>query len=176
MKQDSMGIFLKCQHDSTYKDVTTANIILYPALHGDHWCHVVIQLKERRMFYFVSLFDGVGAPTAFLRFMNCMFTSQNKFLDWKDWQYYTILATEIVKGTSPLCSNLKENVNNKKHGDTKSDYDFELPEKWQKKGTGKQIPSMLYPVSEGSPPPYKVRKVKTTHMLRMEIMLAKFPL
>ena len=58
----------------------------------------------------------------------------------------------------------------------KSEYDFELPKKWQKKGTGKQIPSMLYPVSEGSPPPYKVRNVKTTHMLRMEIMLAKFPL
>lgn len=129
-----------------------------------------IQLQEKRMVYFVSLFDGVGAPTAFLRF-----TSQNKFLDWKDWQYYTILATEIVKGTSPLCSNLKENVNNKKHGDTKSDYDFELPKKWQKKGTGKQIPSMLYTVSEGSPPPYKVRNLKTTHMLRMEIMLAKFP-
>ena len=88
-----------------------------------------IQLREKRTVYFVSLFDGADAPTAFLRFMNCMFTIQNKFLDWKDWQYYTILATEIVKGTSLLCSNLKENVNNKKHGDTKSDYDFELPKK-----------------------------------------------
>lgn len=58
----------------------------------------------------------------------------------------------------------------------KLDSDFELPKKRQKKSTGKQIPSMLYPVSKGSPPPYKVRKVKTTHMLRMEIMLTKFPL
>ena len=81
MKQDSIGNFLKCQHDSTYKDVTTANIILCPALHGDHWCVVAIQLQEKKMVYFVSLFDGVGAPTALLRFMNCMFTSQNKFLD-----------------------------------------------------------------------------------------------
>lgn len=140
---------------------------------------VAIQLQEKRMFYFVSLFEGVGAPTALLRFMNfldCMFTSQNKFLDWKDWQYYTILATEIVKGTNPLCSNLKENFNNKRHGDMKLDSDFELPKKRQKKSTGKQIPSMLYPVSKGSPLPYKVRKVKTTHMLRMEIMLTKFPL
>lgn len=95
-----MGIFLKCQHDSTYKDVTTANIILYRALHGDHWCHVATQLWEKRTVYFVSLFDGADAPTAFLRF-----TIQTKFLDWKDWQYYTILATEIVKGTSSLCSN-----------------------------------------------------------------------
>jgi len=58
----------------------------------------------------------------------------------------------------------------------KLDPDFELPKKRQKKSTGKQIPSMLYPVSKGSPPPYKVRKVKATHMLRMEIMLTKFPL
>jgi len=95
------------------KDVTTANIILYPALHGDHWCHAAIQLREKRTVYFVSSFDGADAPTAFLRFMNCMFTIQNKFLDWKDRQYYTILATEIIKGTNPLCSNLKENFNNK---------------------------------------------------------------
>ena len=51
-----------------------------------------------RMVYLDSLYNGVGALTAFTRFTNFLervFVSQSKVIDWKEWQYYVIPSTEI---------------------------------------------------------------------------------
>ena len=81
-----------------YQNLPTSDIILCPALHGDHWCLVVIEMKQKRMVYLDSLHNGVDALTAFTRFTNfleCVFVSQSKVIDWKEWQYYVIPSTEI---------------------------------------------------------------------------------
>ena len=98
MTHFSMNTFLKRKYDLLYPNLQTSDIILCPALHGDHWCLVVIEMKQKRMVYLDSLYNGVGALTAFTRFTNfleCVFVSQSKVIDWKEWQYYVIPSTEI---------------------------------------------------------------------------------
>ena len=88
-----------------YENISAADMILCLVLHGDHWCLVAIDLKERRMVYLDSLFNGVGAQTAFTRFayfLECAFVSQSKVLDWKEWQYYIIPSTEIEQQTNSV--------------------------------------------------------------------------
>ena len=105
MAQFSMNIFLKHKYDLLYENISAADMILCPVLHGDHWCLVAIDLKERRMVYLDSLFNGVGAQTAFTRFayfLECAFVSQSKVLDWKEWQYYIIPSTEIEQQTNSV--------------------------------------------------------------------------
>ena len=80
------------QSQASEENVSTVNsdvcnsIILCPALHGDHWCLVVIEMKQKRMtIYLDFLCNGVGALTAFTRFTNfleCVFVSQSKVIDW----------------------------------------------------------------------------------------------
>ena len=60
MSQFSMEMFLKCNYGSLYGNTLTADIILCPVLHGDHWCLVAIELKAKKMVYLDSLFTGVG--------------------------------------------------------------------------------------------------------------------
>ena len=87
MTHFSMNTFLKRKYDLLYPNLPTSDIILCPALHGDHWCLVVIEMKQKRMVYLDSLYNGVGALTAFTRFTNfleCVFVSQSKLIDWKE--------------------------------------------------------------------------------------------
>ena len=51
MAQFSMNIFLKHKYDLLYENISAADMILCPVLHGDHWCLVAIDLKEKRMVY-----------------------------------------------------------------------------------------------------------------------------
>ena len=84
MTHFSMNTFLKRKYDLLYPNLPTSHIILCPALHGDHWCLVVIEMKQKRMVYLDSLYNGVGALTAFTRFTNfleCVFVSQSKVID-----------------------------------------------------------------------------------------------
>ena len=96
---------MRRKYDLLYENIPVADMILCPVLHGDHWCLVAIDLKERRMVYLDSLFNGVGAQTAFTRFayfLECAFVSQSKVLDWKEWQYYIIPSTEIEQQTNSV--------------------------------------------------------------------------
>ena len=105
MAQFSMNIFLKHKYDLLYENISAVDMILCAVLHGDHWCLVAIDSKERRMIYLDSLFNGVGAQTAFTRFayfLECVFVSQSKVLDWKEWQYYIIPSTEIEQQTNSV--------------------------------------------------------------------------
>jgi len=105
MTHFSMNTFLKRKYDLLYQNLPTSDIILCPALHGDHWCLVVIEMKQKRMVYLDSLYNGVGALTAFTRFTNfleCVFVSQSKVIDWKEWQYYVIPSTEIEQQSNSV--------------------------------------------------------------------------
>ena len=105
MSQFSMEMFLKCNYGSLYGNTLTADIILCPVLHGDHWCLVAIELKAKRMVYLDSLFNGVGAPIAFKRFqhfLDCMFAYHNRVEDWEEWEYYIIPSTEISQQSSSV--------------------------------------------------------------------------
>ena len=108
MSQFSMEMFLKCNCTLLYGNTLTAEKILYPVLHGDHWCLVAIELKVKRMVYLASLFNGVGAQTAFTRFQNfldCMFAYHNRVEGWEEWEYYIISSTEISQQSSSVdCS------------------------------------------------------------------------
>ena len=46
MAKLSMEVFSKSTYGETYGDILTANIILCPILHGDHWCLLIVQLKD----------------------------------------------------------------------------------------------------------------------------------
>ena len=70
MAKLSMEVFSKCKYGEIYGDILTADIILCPVLHGDHWCLLVVQLKDKRMVYLDSLFNGTGAQISFSRFKN----------------------------------------------------------------------------------------------------------
>ena len=85
MTHSSMNTFLKRKYDLLYQHLPTSDIILCPALHGNHWFPVVSEMKQKRMVYLDSLYNGVGALTAFTRFTNFLervFVSQSKVIDW----------------------------------------------------------------------------------------------
>ncbi|KAJ7323788.1 SUMO1 sentrin specific peptidase 1 [Desmophyllum pertusum] len=85
MTKLSMDVFSRFNYGELYGNILTADIILCPVLHGDHWCLVVIHLPEKRMVYLDSMFNGIGAQTAFSRFMNfleCMAMYHQLSPDW----------------------------------------------------------------------------------------------
>ena len=88
-----------------YGDILTADIILCPVLHGDHWCLLVIQLKDKRTVYLDSLFNGIGAQTSFSRFKNflqCMAMYHQLSTDWLRWEFYSIPSSEIAQQTTSV--------------------------------------------------------------------------
>ena len=107
MTKLSMDVFSKCKYGEIYSDILTADIILCPALHGEHWCRLVIQLKDKRMVYLDSFFNGIGAQTSFSRFRNflqCMAMKHQLSTDWLGWEFYSIPSSEIAQqATSVDC-------------------------------------------------------------------------
>ena len=59
MTEPSIEVFLKCQYDQLYPDVLDSEVILFPSLHADHWCLVVVY--PAIIVYLDSLFRGIGA-------------------------------------------------------------------------------------------------------------------
>ena len=103
MAKLSMEVFSKCKYGEIYGDILTANIILCPVLHGDHWCLLVIQLKDKRMVYLDSLLNGIGAQTSFSRFTNflqCMAMYHQLSTNWLGWEFYSIPSSEIAQQTT----------------------------------------------------------------------------
>ena len=103
MAKLSMEVFSKCKYGEIYGDILTADIILCPVLHGDHWCLLVVQLKDKRMVYLDSLFNGTGAQISFSRFKNflqCMAMYHQLSTDWLGWEFYSIPSSEIAQQTT----------------------------------------------------------------------------
>ena len=105
MTKLSMDVFSKCTYGELYGSILTADIILCTVLHGDHWCLVVIHLPEKRMVYLDSMFNGIGAQTAFSRFMNfleCMAMYHQLSPDWNGWEFYCIPSSELAQQTTSV--------------------------------------------------------------------------
>ena len=105
MTKLSMDVFSRFNYGELYGNILTADIILCPVLHGDHWCLVVIHLPEKRMVYLDSMFNGIGAQTAFSRFMNfleCMAMYHQLSPDWNGWEFYCIPSSEIAQQTTSV--------------------------------------------------------------------------
>ena len=103
MAKLSVEVFYKCKYGEIYGDILTADIILCPVLHGDHWCLLVIQLKDKRMVYLDSLLNGIGAQTSFSRFRNflqCMAMYHQLSTNWLGWEFYSIPSSEIAQQTT----------------------------------------------------------------------------
>ena len=46
MTHSSMNTFLKRKYDLLYQNLPTSDIIVCPALHGNHWFPVVSEMKQ----------------------------------------------------------------------------------------------------------------------------------
>lgn len=107
MRTATVNKYLRDQFRSFYSGITDTDCVLCPILHGDHWCRVVIYLKEKRMMYLDSLYEGIGAKTAFERISNFMEfkiedNGRSRVFDGNEWGYYAIPATDLPQQTSSV--------------------------------------------------------------------------